>query len=196
MNAVLRWIVFLLSVGVTLYGLFAYLALEPGATVHPALKEAFAAHPIRILVHVVCSAVALGVGPLQFFPALRARPRLHRALGYIYATAVLGGGLSGFATAFIAYGGLVSRVGFGLLAVLWLGTTVAAVQAARRLDFAGHEEWALRSFGLTFAAVTLRIYLGVFLATGVAFEQFYPVLAWLCWVPNLLVVEWVLLRRK
>jgi Predicted membrane protein (DUF2306) len=196
MNATLRWLVLLSSVGVTGYGLFAYLGLEPGTTVHPDMKAAYAAHPVRILVHVVCSAVALVVGPLQFFPALRARRRLHRALGYTYALAVLGGGLSGFATAFIAFGGLVSGVGFGLLALVWLGATAAAVRAAQQRDFAGHERWAVRSFGLTFSAVTLRIYLGIFFAAGVPFEQFYPLLAWLCWVPNLLLIEWVLLRRR
>lgn len=196
MNAVLRWLVLLSSVGVTFYGLFAYLGLEPGTTVHPDMKAAYAAHPVRILVHVVCSAVALAVGPLQFFPALRARRRLHRALGYTYALAVLGGGVSGFATAFIAFGGLVSSVGFGLLALVWLGATAAAVRAAGRKDFASHERWAVRSFGLTFSAVTLRVYLGIFSSMGVPFEQFYPLLAWLCWVPSLLVIEWVLLRRK
>jgi hypothetical protein len=196
MNAVLRWLVLLSSVGVTGYGLFAYLGLEPGTTVHPDMKASYAAHPVRILVHVVCSAVALVVGPLQFFPALRARRRLHRTLGYAYALAVLGGGLSGFATAFIAFGGLVSGVGFGLLALVWLGATAAAVWAARQKDFAGHERWAVRSFGLTFSAVTLRIYLGSFFAAGVPFEEFYPLLAWLCWVPNLLLIEWILLRRR
>ena len=53
----------------------------------------------------------------------------------------------------------------------------------------------IRSLGLCFAAVTLRIYLGAFFALGVPFEQFYTALAWLCWVPNLVVVEWFLLKR-
>lgn len=140
--------------------------------------------------------MALLVGPLQFFPALRARRRLHRALGYVYFTAVIGGGIAGFCTAFIAYGGIVSGFGFGLLALLWLWTGLAALQAARRRDFTSHERWAVRSFALTFAAVTLRIYLPTFFSLGLRFEDFYPVLAWLCWVPNLLFVEWVLLSRE
>lgn len=40
-----------------------------------------------------------------------------------------------------------------------------------------------------FAAVMLRIYLPVSMAGGVPFESAYPVIAWLCWVPNLVVVE-------
>ncbi len=34
----------------------------------------------------------------------------------------------------------------------------------------------------------------VWFMSGVAFEAFYPVQAWVCWVPNLLFVEWLLLR--
>ncbi len=190
-----RWTILLLSLGVTGYGLFAYLLLEPGSTVHPDMKAVYAAHPGRILSHVVFSAVALLVGPFQFFPALRARPRLHRALGYVYFAGVIGGGISGFCTAFIAYGGLVSTLGFGLLALLWLWTGLAALQAVRRRDFASHERWAGRSFALTFAAVTLRLYLPTAMLLGVPFEDFYPAVSWLCWVPNLLFVEWFLLAR-
>lgn len=196
LSSLARWSVLLLSLGVTGYGLYAYLVLPPGAVVHPAMKAAYEAHPVRIVAHVAFSAVALGVGPLQFFPALRARRRLHRALGYLYFAGVAGGGIAGFCTAFIAYGGLVARVGFGLLALVWLGSTLAAVHAARRGDFAAHEAWAVRSFALTFAAVTLRLYMPLFFAAGFAFEDFYPVQAWLCWVPNLIFVEWWLLRRR
>jgi hypothetical protein len=28
------------------------------------------------------------------------------------------------------------------------------------------------------------------------FSDFYPSLAWLCWVPNLILTEWWLLRRN
>ncbi len=50
----------------------------------------------------------------------------------------------------------------------------------------------LRNFALTFAAVTLRIYLNVFAAIGVDFSESYPVVAWLAWVPNLILIEWYL----
>ena len=45
------------------------------------------------------------------------------------------------------------------------------------------------SFALTFAAVMLRIYIPVALVTGIGFEAAYPAIAWLCWVPNLLVAQ-------
>jgi hypothetical protein len=54
----------------------------------------------------------------------------------------------------------------------------------------------VRNFALTFAAVTLRLYLPLGFASGLRFEDFYPAVAWLCWVPNLLFVEWVTLRSR
>jgi hypothetical protein len=45
----------------------------------------------------------------------------------------------------------------------------------------------LRSFSLTFAAVTLRIYLSLSGLMGWQFASAYAVIAWLCWVPNLLI---------
>jgi uncharacterized membrane protein len=196
MKSFARWIVLLLSLGVAGYGLYAYLVLSPGTTVHPAIKAAYAAHPVRVVIHVAFAALTLLTGPFQFFPSLRARTRLHRALGYVYFTGVIGGGIAGFFTAFIAYGGLVARVGFGALAVTWLWTGVAALLAVRRRDFVAHEVWALRSFALSFAAVTLRLYMPLWFMTGLQFEDFYPVQAWLCWVPNLLFIEWILLRAR
>jgi hypothetical protein len=31
---------------------------------------------------------------------------------------------------------------------------------------------------------------------GVAFSVVYPIVAWLCWVPNLLVAEWLIAARR
>ena len=45
-----------------------------------------------------------------------------------------------------------------------------------------------RSFALTFAAVTLRVYLGISLGAGLELDP-DPAIAWLCWLPNLLVLE-------
>ncbi len=195
MKAFARWTVLLLSVGTVGYGLFAYFLLEPGSTVHPEMKAAYAEHPVRILAHVGFSAVALLAGPFQFFPGLRKRMKLHRALGFVYFVGVGVGGVAGFFTALIAYGGLVSQAGFGLLAIVWLWTAAEALRAIRQRDFTRHELWALRCFALTFAAVTLRIQLGLFGAASGSFDDYYPLLAWSSWVPNLIFIEWVLKRR-
>jgi hypothetical protein len=195
MKTAALWLFAVLSVAVAGYAFFSYAVFSPGTTVAPAMKATYEAHKIRILTHVFFAAVALLTGPFQFFPSIRKRRTLHRRIGYVYFGSVLIGGVAGLAMAFIAYGGLVSKLGFGALAVLRLFTAAKALLAVRRGSYEAHEVWAIRCFALTFAAVTLRIYLGGFFAMGFAFDSFYPALGWLCWVPNLLLVEWFILPR-
>jgi len=54
----------------------------------------------------------------------------------------------------------------------------------------------IRSFALTLAAVTLRIYIPIGLALPVPFEVSYQAISFLCWVPNLLLAELYLRRQK
>ena len=182
---------FILAIGTALYALVAYGLFPLGALVHPDMLTAFQAHAAGVYTHVFASLWALALGPFQFLPAIRQRrPMLHRWTGRAYLTMVLVGGLSGLYLAQFSFGGMISHVGFALLALAWLVTGVMAYRAIRRRDFITHRRWMVRNYALTFAAVTLRLYLGLFLTAGVAFETFYPWLAWLCWLPNLLIAEW------
>lgn len=143
-----------------------------------------------LLAHFAGGGLALALGPFQFLPSLRARrPTLHRWMGRAYVTAILGSGTAGFVLAFFSQGGALAHAGFAMLAVSWLVTTTAAFVAIRRRDTRSHQRWMIRSFALTLAAVTLRVYLPVSLVIGVPFDLAYPVIAWACWVPNLLVAE-------
>jgi uncharacterized membrane protein len=145
--------------------------------------------------HVIGGAVALLAGPWQFSNKLRARrPRLHRALGYTYASAILVGGIFGLILAPISMGGILTHLGFGLLAVAWMTTTGVAVQLARQGNYARHQAWMMRSFALSLAAVTLRNYLPL-LSMKVPFLTAYAIVSWLCWVPNLVVAEWLIAVR-
>jgi len=54
----------------------------------------------------------------------------------------------------------------------------------------------VRNFALTFAAVTLRLWLPASVASGIGFEVAYPAVAWLCWLPNLLVAERLFNRTR
>jgi predicted membrane protein DUF2306 len=54
-----------------------------------------------------------------------------------------------------------------------------------------YQRWMTRSFSLAFAAVMLRIYLPVSLIAGIEYADAYPVIAWACWVPNLIVAQFL-----
>ncbi len=182
----------LLALGVAIYALGSYGFLPLGAAVHPALRANFAAHALGLYLHVFGACFALALGPFQFLPSLRARlPAVHRWLGLLYLSmGVLVGGLAGLYMSQFAFGGTPARLGFGVLALAWLYTGSRAYDAIRRREIAEHRRWMIRNFALAFAAVTLRLYVPAAVVSGIEFATAYAVIAWACWVPNLLAAEW------
>ncbi len=174
----------LLSVGVAGYALFH---VATGFTQLPLKNPMFS--PFGLQIHIAASAFALLLGAFQFFKPLRQKaPALHRWMGRGYVFACVVGGVAGGVIALSSTAGPVAGWGFLGLAVLWVPFTLLALAAAMRRDFVSHERWMIRSFALTFAAVTLRIYLPIGIMNW-GFEASYPVIAWIAWVPNLIVAE-------
>jgi hypothetical protein len=129
---------------------------------------------------------------------LRNRPRLHRFFGYIYVIDVLLiTGPAGLLMGFYANGGIYSRIAFVTLALLWIFFTAMALIKARKKDFKTHRAYMIRSFALTLSALTLRAWK---YAITNNFElppmDVYRAVAWLGWVPNLLVAEWIIMRTR
>jgi len=147
--------------------------------------------------HIFLGGLALLTGFTQFFKKLRRkRLGLHRTLGKIYVLAVLLSGTAGLSIAYFASGGWIPAVGFASLAVLWLYTTANAYTSIRNGVIQAHQKWMIRSYALCFAAVTLRIYLPLFIGGfGMEFYDAYRIIAWLCWVPNILVAEIFIVRK-
>lgn len=162
----------------------------------PLMQQRFAEHPVSTGLHLAVGALVIVLAPLQMSARLRRRHVvLHRWAGRAYALGVLCSGLAGLALATVSQGGLPAHLGFGLLSVAWMVTTAIGVQRIRAGDLAAHREWMIRSFALTFAAVTLRIYIPLGVVLGLPIEPSYQAIAWLCWVPNLAVAEWAMRAR-
>ncbi len=181
-----------LSVLVALYafGLLVTPGLGP-----PFIAERRLDMPIALYAHLAGGLTALAVGPWQLHSRLRARALgRHRLLGRVYVIAVLVGGLGSLGLATVSMEGLVTHLGFGMLGVLWLGSTLQAFLRIRAGDQASHRVWMIRSFALTLAAVTLRLWLPLSQIAGIPFPDAYQAVAWVCWVPNLVVAEWFVLR--
>ena len=188
----------LLSMLIVLYAI-AYFRFDP-RTYFPQQRAVYLAHRVPLYLHIAGASLALLAAPWQLSRSLRRRwPWLHRATGRVYLVGVLIGGIGGLAMAPLSYGGPVAHAGFAALALAWLATTATGLVAIRRGDVARHRRWMTRSFALTFAAVTLRIYLGAYQglhAAGVlpvSFAAAYAAIAWLAWGPNL-AIAWRLTR--
>ncbi len=172
-----------------------YLSLDPDVF-FPEQRAVYLANLAVLITHIVASMLALIIGPFQFLPAIRKGRRImvHRWLGRTYLLGVLFGGLGGLYMAQLAYGGIISELGFTGLAILWLYTGYQAYRHIRARDINGHRRWMIRNYALTFAAVMLRTWLPISGALGIDFLMAYRVIAWMCWIPNLLVVEWIIRR--
>lgn len=186
------WLV--LTVFATLVGAYALSASLVPAWRTEFVADLFARKSLRAFAHMAPGGLALAMGAFQFNGRLRRRNLpLHRLLGRVYVASVLISGTAAVLLAPSSSGGLVAHAGFGLLGVLWLITTIAAFLRVQAGDLDAHRDWMIRSYALCLAAVTLRLYIPASIATGVAFAAAYPAIAWLCWVPNLVVAEWLVI---
>lgn len=157
----------------------------------------FSRYVLPLRLHIAGGMGALLAGPWQFSNVLRRRAlNLHRWLGRFYLLEVALGSMAGFAMAMVSEEGWPTHLGFGTLAVLWFVTGLQAYRSVRNGDISAHRDWMIRNFALSLAAVTLRNYMPLMLfALHWSFRQTYITVSWLCWVPNLLVAEWLVRRR-
>jgi len=148
--------------------------------------------------HVLIGGIILVIGFFQLHPAsIRRFTKLHRFLGYIYVMGIL---------FFAAPGGIVMSlfvnrgpwvlVSFLLQGCLWFMFTALAFDRIRKKQIEAHRAWMWRSYALTFAAITLRVY--IFITSykyNLSEPEAYAILAWLSWLPNLFVAE-IFLRKR
>jgi uncharacterized membrane protein len=174
-----------------------YLSMDP-ENFFPQQRAVYVAHLTFLMTHIIASMLAILIGPFQFLPGLRKGRLLkfHRWLGRTYLLSILFGGLSGLYMAQFAHGGIVAELGFGVLACLWLYTGLRAYRHIRSKDVEAHRHWMIRNYALTFAGVMLRVWLPLTTGLGADFTTAYVIIAWACWVPNLIFAQWLIRRGR
>lgn len=141
--------------------------------------------------HVFTSILVLPAGFTQFTKVFFRRG-LHRKLGMVYILTVLFiTAPTGLLMGIHANGGLGAKASFVLLSTVWFITTLLALITAKKKRFIDHGEWMLYSYALTLSAITFRL-----LALGfdlfdirVRPQEVYVTIAWLSWVPNILIAH-------
>ncbi|NND79629.1 MAG: DUF2306 domain-containing protein [Maribacter sp.] len=146
--------------------------------------------------HILLGGLALLIGWMQFSEKLRnANLKMHRNVGKLYVIAALISGLCAMYIALSATGGIIATLGFSALGIFWLFTTLRAYVAIRKKDITLHKGFMIYSYAACFAAVTLRIWLPIL---NIAFDDFviaYRIVAWLCWVPNIIFAFFWIKKR-
>ena len=142
--------------------------------------------------HVFTAVPVIFLGWPQFSNWLQTqKPRLHRGMGKTYVALVLfGAAPGGFILALGAAGGWAGKACFVVMSALWFFFTLRAWLRIRRREVRGHQMDMQRSYALSFAAITLRIWM---YAIGGLLEWrtpgAYALSAFLCWVPNIVLLE-------
>lgn len=164
---------------------------------HQTIVDSMIKNPMGIL-HIAGSMLTMALSPLQFSRRLRrikSPVNLHRWIGRLCNLGAYVGGSTGFYVAYCAGTYPIGRVGLWLSAAAWLMTAGVGMGMIWAGDVAGHRRWMTRSFALTYAAVMLRWQLPVYIKyMGMTTKAGLTLVAWTCWVPNVLFAEWYVRR--
>ena len=149
--------------------------------------------PIVFIIHALAGSIVLVCGPLQFNRRLLAKNRqIHRMLGGAYVGAVWIASISGLWNAIFFDVTLPARISFGMLSILWFGTTTIALQHIVKRDIAAHREWMIRSFSLSLFFVSFSFWVPGLTSTSLPEAVSYPLAVSLSWSLNLMVAQlWI-----
>lgn len=104
--------------------------------------------------------------------------------------------LCGIYIGYYATGGMIPAVGFISLGIIWFYTTLKAFLEIKEGRIWEHEKMMIYSYAACFAAVTLRLLLPLLIVIFNDFITAYQMVAWLCWVPNLMVAYFIILKKS
>lgn len=146
-------------------------------------------------IHIAGGMLAIALGPFQFMKKLRERyMNVHRSIGKIYVGAILViGAPTGLYMAFFANGGAYASLGFILMSILWFYTTWMGLTTVLKKQIAQHQQWMIRSYAVTFSAVTLRLWVPFLsLACDMYHQEVIVITAWISWLFNLIAAELII----
>jgi len=150
-------------------------------------------------IHVYSAIIVLLAGFTQFNSVLlKKKPVIHRNIGKLYVFIVLFlSAPSGLFIGIFANGGFYSKISFVTLSILWFYFTLKGFSTIKNKNIKLHKAFMLRSFALTFSAITLRFWkvILVYLFQPSPMDV-YQIIAWLGWVPNLLIAEYYLYNQS
>lgn len=190
-----RFTMLFFALGIALFAT-SYFWLDTDEFSFAGQRDTYAAHLTSVRLHIFGGIIALVAGALQMVPSLRVRTSLHRKLGWLYIGSVALSSIAGVEVAKHAYGGFSNTVAFTVLTILWFSSTGCAWWHIRQGRIHQHKIWMIRSYALTFTAVSLRAQLGLLQGfTPLSFADAYSIVPWLSWVGNLLFVEWFVISR-
>lgn len=147
--------------------------------------------------HVFSSIFILASGFISILRRNFGINNLHKISGKVYIYLVLFlAAPSGIYMGFHANGGVLAKLSFIILGILWFLSTALAFQYAIKGNFKAHKKWMWRSFALTLSAITLRLWKVIIVQfLDLPPMDLYNIIAWLGWVPNILLIEYLIFKK-
>jgi uncharacterized membrane protein len=152
-------------------------------------------HPWLAYVHIVSGSVYLLGAPVQL--AYRVRRRhytFHRRLGRVLLAAGLLTAVFAIALGYVMpFGGTGEAIATYVFGSWFLACLLLGFRAIRRGDVVDHRRWMIRAFAVGVGIGTIRIWLGLFQATGLfEFQDGFDVAFWLAFPTHAAVAElWI-----
>lgn len=148
-------------------------------------------------IHIILGGLALLIGWTQFNEKIRINKiSLHQKIGKLYVLSALLSATASLYIATFATGGIITSIGFFSLGLTWFYTTLSAYIHIKNMRIDQHQQMMIYSYAACFAAVTLRIWLPLLSMLFQDFNTGYRIVAYLCWVPNLVVAYFIVKRLK
>jgi uncharacterized membrane protein len=153
----------------------------------------YVSHPWLAYLHMTPGVLYLLSAPLQLSQRLRTKHyTAHRRLGRVLATAAMVSVT--FALAFglrFAWGGSLEAIATAVFGCWFLACLVLAVRAIRRGEVSIDRRWMIRAFAVGLGVGTIRIWIGLFLGTGVLdFHDSFAAAFWIGLSLHVLAAEW------
>jgi hypothetical protein len=145
--------------------------------------------------HVLSSLFVLLAGATQFTNYfLRKHKKVHQLVGKMYVYIILFiSGPGALVISFYANGDVIAKTSFVILSLLWILFTALSFFYVLKKDFVKHRAFMIRSYALTFSAVTLRLYAFVLPhVIHLEAKEEYALIAWASWTINLLAAEGII----
>jgi uncharacterized membrane protein len=153
----------------------------------------YVAHPWLAYLHMTPGVLYLLGAPLQLSERFRTRHyTAHRRLGRVLAPAAMISVV--FALVFglrFAWGGSSEALATAVFGCWFLTCLLLAVRAIRRGEVSIHRRWMIRAFAVGLGVGTIRIWIGLFLGTGLLdFHDSFAAAFWIGLSLHVLAAEW------
>jgi uncharacterized membrane protein YozB (DUF420 family) len=167
--------------------------LASGTTPDPeAFEHRYARYPWLAYAHILPGVGYLLLAPIQLRRGFRDRNiRWHRRIGRVAITLGLISGAFGVLFGFfLSFGGPLQASAAVVFGVWFVTCLSLAYRFIRRRDVHHHRRWMIRAFAVGLAVGTIRLWIGLFEATGLlSFRDAFGVAFWLSFVMHAAAAE-------